>query len=76
MRKLFDRILRAAIKLCMLTGVTFLVTACYGPAPDAKSFGKQYEKDRQELEQRLAQAAQEKVKETLEKTQIPVTNNQ
>lgn len=29
-----DRLLQGLVKLCMLTGVTFLVTACYGPMPD------------------------------------------
>lgn len=28
-----DRLLRGAIRFCMLTGVTFLVTACYGVQP-------------------------------------------
>lgn len=29
-----DRLLQGLVKLCMLTGVTFLVTACYGPVPN------------------------------------------
>ncbi len=36
MRKLTDRFLKGAIRLCMLTGVTFLVTACYGVAPQPR----------------------------------------
>ncbi|MBO4665504.1 MAG: hypothetical protein J5612_01370 [Paludibacteraceae bacterium] len=29
-----DRLFKGLIQLCMLTGVTFLVTACYGPMPN------------------------------------------
>jgi len=28
-----DRLFQGLIRLCMLTGVTFLVTACYGVQP-------------------------------------------
>jgi len=34
MRRLTDKLLQGAIRICMLTGVTFLVTACYGVAPE------------------------------------------
>jgi len=37
MRKCFDKIFQSAIRLCMLTGVTFLVTACYGVAPEPRA---------------------------------------
>ena len=30
-REWIDRMLQGAIRLAMLTGVTFVVTACYGP---------------------------------------------
>ncbi len=30
-REWIDKMLRSAIRLAMLTGVTFVVTACYGP---------------------------------------------
>lgn len=33
-RKQTDRLMQSIIRLCMLTGVTFLVTACYGPMPE------------------------------------------
>ena len=53
MRLLFDKILRAGIKLCLLTGVSFLVTACYGTpyVPDVTQ--DEYEQDLQQMEQVL-----------------------
>ena len=33
LRPLFDKILQSGIRLVMLTGVTFTVTACYGLPP-------------------------------------------
>ena len=35
-----DRLFQSLIRLGMLTGVTFLVTACYGPAPDIPRDGE------------------------------------
>lgn len=32
-RIMTDRLFKGLIRLSMLTGVTFLVTACYGPVP-------------------------------------------
>ena len=53
MRTLLDKILRAGIKLLMLTGITFTVTACYAPAhPDYYNPPEQ-----EDLEQRVLQAA-------------------
>ena len=53
MRTLLDKILRAGIKVLMLTGITFTVTACYAPAhPDYYNPPEQ-----DELEQRVLQAA-------------------
>ena len=53
MRTLLDKILRASIKLLMLTGITFTVTACYAPAhPDYYNPPEQ-----EDLEQRVLQAA-------------------
>ena len=56
MRKLIDRILRAGIKLSLLTGVAFTFAACYGPAPYPDE--PEYQRDQQQLEQQLADAAQ------------------
>ena len=33
-RQLIDRFFQGAIRLVMLTGVAFTVTACYGPPPE------------------------------------------
>ena len=52
MRYVLDRILRAGIKLCFLTGVSFMVTACYAPyyeEPDNEN----YQKDMQQMEQQI-----------------------
>ena len=55
MRILFDRILRMGIKLCMLTGITFLVTACYAPAnPPELRQEKGYQQAQQQMDQFLA----------------------
>ena len=51
MRALLDKIFRAGIKLCMLTGVTFLVTACYAPANPPDIYGDEYKQDHERMEQ-------------------------
>ena len=56
MRTLFDKILRGAIKFFMLTGVTFLVTACYAPAPEPEMYGEDYQQDQEQLDRRLRQS--------------------
>ena len=53
MRTLLDQILRFGVKLCMLTGVTFLVTACYAPANPPEIYEDGYQQDRQQVEQQL-----------------------
>lgn len=53
MRLLFDKILRAGIKLCLLTGVSFLVTACYGTPYMPDEDQAEYEQDMQQMEQML-----------------------
>ncbi len=53
MRTLLDKILRAGIKVLMLTGITFTVSACYAPPPP--DYYNPPEQD--ELEQRVLQAA-------------------
>lgn len=53
MRTLLDKILRAGIKVLMLTGITFTVTACYAPPPT----GYYNPPEKEDLEQRVLQAA-------------------
>ena len=53
MRTLLDKILRTGIKVLMLTGITFTVTACYAPPPPDYYNPPEQE----ELEQRVLQAA-------------------
>lgn len=53
MRKIIDKILRASIKVCLLTGVAFTVTACYAPANPPED--PHHQEDQQKLEQQLVQ---------------------
>ena len=48
----FDKLMRAGIKLAMLTGVAFTVTACYG-VPPRNWDNEAYEADTQQVEQQL-----------------------
>ncbi|MCR5050812.1 MAG: hypothetical protein K6A36_06985 [Paludibacteraceae bacterium] len=61
-RVLIDKIFRAGIKLCMLTGVAFTVTACYGVPPERREHWypnePDYENAQQKVEKQLQQAAQ------------------
>ena len=52
----FDKIMRAGIKLAMLTGVAFTVTACYGVPPQNRDWldDPAYQADTQQVEQQLA----------------------
>ncbi|MBO4518492.1 MAG: hypothetical protein J5704_00470 [Paludibacteraceae bacterium] len=56
MRTLLDKILRASIKLCLLTGVAFTVTACYGVKEPPDYYEPQRQADQQQLEQQLEQS--------------------
>lgn len=56
---LIDRVLRAGIKLCMLTGVAFTLAACYGPTYNFEE--PEYQNDQQQLEKRLVDEASEQV---------------
>ena len=56
MRKVFDKIMRVGIKLCLLTGVAFTFAACYGPAPDPERWPQnapEYQQEQEELEAKL-----------------------
>ena len=60
-RVLCNRTLESVIRLCMLTGITFLVTACYAPAPPVEMLdpeSPEYQQ-RQELIKRVEQMTQE-----------------
>ena len=48
----FDKIMRAGVKLAMLTGVAFTVTACYG-VPPRNWEDEAYEADTQHVEEVL-----------------------
>ena len=53
MRQLIDKIFRAGIKLCMLTGVSFLVTACYGTPYMPEAEQEAFEQEVQQMEQQI-----------------------
>ena len=58
MRTFLDKILRLGIKLCMLTGVTFIFAACYGPGPREEWYNDpEYQADQQQVEQQLQEVA-------------------
>ena len=51
----FDKIMRAGIKLAMLTGVAFTVTACYGTPPPERYYDRpDYQTDTQLVEQQVS----------------------
>lgn len=56
MRTFIDKFLRAGIKLCLLTGVAFTVTACYGVKNPPELDNPQHQADQQQLEQQLTQS--------------------
>lgn len=59
MRTLLDKILRGSIKLCLLTGVAFTVTACYGTPPREYYNEPEYQADTQQVEKHLQPSEQD-----------------
>jgi hypothetical protein len=60
-KTLCNRLLEGAIRMCMLTGITFLVTACYAPANPVELLdpeSPEYQ-ERQDLIQRVEQMSQQ-----------------
>ena len=55
----FDRIYKAAIKLAMLTGVTFTMTACYGTPPVRYIDDEAFQADTQRVEDFLVPAEEQ-----------------
>ena len=57
MRALVDKILRAGIKLCMLTGIAFTFAACYAPAPMPEDYNEpEFQQEQQKVEMQLQKA--------------------
>ena len=56
---IIDNIFRWSIKLAMLTGVTFTMTACYGVVPNQYAEDEEYQADTQRVEQVLAAPEEE-----------------
>ena len=54
-RTQLDTLVRAGIKLAMLTGVAFTVTACYGVPPEVRHWSEDpdFQSDTQKIEQQL-----------------------
>ena len=55
-REMVDRLFKGLIRLSMLTGVTFLVTACYGPNPN-------YTQEQEEEVEQIEQALEDSIKQ-------------
>ena len=53
MRAIVDKILRAGIKLCLLTSVAFTFAACYGPGPYPYGEDPQFQEDQKQLAQQI-----------------------
>ena len=53
-REWFDRLCRSAIKMLMLTGVTFTMATCYGPPPE-RQYGEEpeWQEDQEQVENTL-----------------------
>ena len=65
MRVLIDKLFRAGIKLCMLTGVAFTVTACYGVPPEERWYPNEpeYQAAQQKVEKQINAAIDDTVHE-------------
>ena len=55
-RIMADKVFKGLIRLSMLTGVTFLVTACYGPNPN-------YTQEQEEEVEQIEQALEDSIKQ-------------
>lgn len=55
LRTKYNRLLESAIRLTMLTAVTFVVTACYGTPPEDFYNDPEWRKDQDTLEHRMEQ---------------------
>lgn len=58
LRTKYNHLLESAIRLSMLTAVTFVVTACYGTPPDGFYNDPEWRKDQDTLEHRMEQLGQ------------------
>ena len=55
LRTKYNHLLESTIRLCMLTAVTFTVTACYAPAMPDDLNDPEWRKDQDTLEHRMEQ---------------------
>ena len=55
LRTKYNHLLESAIRLTMLTAVTFVVTACYGTPPEGYYNDPEWRKDQDTLEHRIEQ---------------------
>lgn len=55
LRTKYNHLLESAIRLTMLTAVTFVVTACYGTPPEGYYNDPEWRKDQDTLEHRMEQ---------------------
>jgi len=59
MRTVLDKLLRGGIRLCMLTGVAFTVTACYGTPPHDPAWEEEFQNNSLQVEQQMQNLIEE-----------------
>ena len=76
LRTRYNHLLESAIRLSMLTAVTFVVTACYGTPPDVFYNDPEWRKDQDTLEHRMEQMGKRVVAQQTEDEEPEVMKNE
>lgn len=53
MRTLLDKMFKVGIRLCMLTGISFIVTACYGVMEPQQGYEDDYQTRQENVEKQI-----------------------
>ena len=75
LRTRYNHLLESAIRLSMLTAVTFVVTACYGTPPDDFYNDPEWRKDQDTLEHTIEQMGKRVVAQQTEDEEPEVIKN-